>query len=147
MKTLKRDPTPEDRDFEDLKCWQLARQLMIECHKVARQLPPEEKYDLASQVRKSSKSTSTNISEGYGRWYYLDALRFYYFARGSLNETVNHIITAHDLEYVTDARFQELYDLGQEAKKCLNGYINYVKAQKDGHDLFGDKVTNITLDR
>jgi len=81
--------------FEDLKCWQLARQLMLECHHLAEKLPAKERYDLASQIRRSSKSGMANISEGYGRYHYLDSLRFYYFARGSINETINHIITAH----------------------------------------------------
>jgi len=38
---------------------------------------------------------------------YLDSLRFYYIARGSLEETINHVITAHDLAYIDRAHFQE----------------------------------------
>lgn len=72
---------------------------MIECHRVADALPSKERYDLASQVRRSSKSVMADIAEGYGRCHYLDSLRFYYIARGSLEETINHIITAHDLAY------------------------------------------------
>ena len=63
--------------FQDLKCWQLARRLMIEAHKVAAQLPPTERYDLAPQMRRSSKSVMANIAEGYGRYHYLDRLRFF----------------------------------------------------------------------
>jgi len=127
------------KGFEDLKAWQLARQLMIECHKVADALPAKERYDLAPQMRRSSKSAKTNIAEGYGRYHYLDSLRFYYIARGSLNETIDHIITAHDLAYIDDTRFRELYDLGRETERTLNGYIGYVRRLKTGREVYGDK--------
>jgi four helix bundle protein len=80
------------KGFEDLRAWQLARQLMVECHKVANVLPIKERYDLTAQIRRSSKSVMANIAEGYGRYHYLDSLRFYYIARGSLEETINHIV-------------------------------------------------------
>ncbi|MEA3336813.1 MAG: four helix bundle protein [Chloroflexota bacterium] len=130
------------RGFEDLKCWQLARRLMIECHKMARTLPQIERYDLASQVRRSSKSSMANISEGYGRYHYLDCLRFYYVARGSICETINHIITAHDLQYITESRFQELNVLGREAEQTLNGYIRYVRRQQRGRSEYGNRQVN-----
>ncbi len=127
------------KGFEDLKAWQLTRRLMIECHKLADELLPKERYDLASQIRRSSKSVMANIAEGYGRYHYLDSLRFYYIARGSLEETINHIITAHDLAYINDARFRELYDLGRETERTLNGYIGYVRRLKTGSATYGDK--------
>jgi len=127
------------RGFEDLRAWQLARQLMIECHKLADALPAKERYDLVSQIRRSSKSVMANIAEGYGRYHYLDGLRFYYIARGSLDETINHIITARDLAYVDDARFQELYNLGRETERTLNGYIGYVRKLRAGSETYGDR--------
>jgi four helix bundle protein len=90
------------KGFEDLKAWQLARKLMIACHQLASTVPAYEKFDLASQMRRASKSVMANVAEGYGRYHYLDSLRFYYIARGSLNETINHVISAHDLGYIGD---------------------------------------------
>ncbi len=113
------------QSFDDLKVWQLARRLMNECHKLTQGFPREEKYDLTSQIRRSSKSVMANIAEGYGRYHYVDKLRFFYYARGSLTETINHIITAHDLHYTDDSRHAELYNLGKEIEMILNGYINY----------------------
>lgn len=49
-------------------------------------LPAVERYNLADQFRRAATSAVLNISEGYGRYHYLDSLRFYYMARGSLNE-------------------------------------------------------------
>jgi len=132
--------TDQQLGFQNLKCWQLAQRLMIEVHKVAAQLPPIERYDLASQMRRSSKSVMANIAEGYGRYHYLDKLRFFYIARGSLDETINHIITCLDLQYISEARFNELHDLAQEAHRTLNGYISYVRKQQQGVKEFGKTV-------
>ena len=137
MKQIGKDGEQANKGFEDLKAWQLARRLMIECHRLAETLPAIERFDLAPQIRKSSKSVMANIAEGYGRYHYLDSFRFYYFARGSLTETINHIITAHDLSYMDAHRDQELYDLGREAERALNGYIAYVWKQQQGHAHYG----------
>jgi four helix bundle protein len=53
------------KGFEDLKAWQLARRLMVECHRLADGLPSKERHDLAPQIRRSSKSVMANIAEGY----------------------------------------------------------------------------------
>jgi len=126
--------------FQDLKCWQQARRLVVEAHKVAAQLPSIERYDLASQMRRSSKSVMANIAEGYGRYHYLDKLRFFYIARGSLDETISHLITCFDLQYISESRFNELHNLAQEAPRTLNGYIGYVRKQQQGLKEFGRTV-------
>ena len=140
MKQTGKDGEVANKGFEDLKAWQLARRLMIECHKLAATLPVIERFDLAPQIRKSSKSAMANISEGYGRYHYLDCLRFYYIARGSLTETINHIITAHDLSYIDNQCYQELCDLGREAERALNGYIAYVWKQQQGQAHYGTRL-------
>ena len=70
------------RGFEDLDCFQLALEVMAKVHEFSKSLPAEEKYDLFSQIRRSSKSVTANVAEGYGRYHYLDSLRCYSIARG-----------------------------------------------------------------
>lgn len=129
-----------NRGFEDLKVWQLARTLMRECHKQAERFPAWERYDLVDQLRRASKSVMANIAEGYGRYHYLDSLRFYYIARGSLNETINHLITAHDLAYLDDPTFASLYDLSRDAERVLNGFITYIWKQQQGQAHYGQSL-------
>ena len=84
-----------EQSFEKLQTWQKAHGLMLDVHKkLVPLLPKEEKYDLADQIRRSSKSVPANIVEGAGRYYYMDNVRFCYNARGSLDETLNHLIVA-----------------------------------------------------
>ena len=112
--------------FEGLQVWQKAHQLMLDTHKrLVPLLPPDERYDLAFQIRKSSKSVGANIAEGYGRFYYMDNVRFCYNARGSLDETVNHLLDARDLEYCPQPLYKELRSQADEVRRLLNGYICY----------------------
>ena len=62
----------------------------------------EVKYNLADQIRRASLSVLLNIAEGYGRFHYLDRLRFFYIARGSLTEVLSAFIAASSLGYVDD---------------------------------------------
>ncbi|GAB4506890.1 MAG: hypothetical protein Fur0017_31460 [Anaerolineales bacterium] len=62
----------EMRGFEDLDCYKLALQVFREACRVVDLLPPEEKYNLADQLRRAATSVLLNIAEGYGRCHYLD---------------------------------------------------------------------------
>jgi len=128
------------RGFEDLECYQLALDVVVNAHEFARRLPADEKYDMARQVRRSSKSVTANIAEGYGRYHYLDSLKFYSNARGSLNETLGHFINGRVLAYIDQAYFEQLYNLTRRAEKALNGFMSYVRKQRTGHELYVDRT-------
>ena len=127
------------KGFEDLDCYKLALDLMVNAHKIAKIFPVEEKYDLVQQLRRASKSVPANIAEGYGRYHYLETLRFYSIARGSLNETLNHFITAQLLGYIDQKYLDKLSELVRDVERTLNGLMNYVQRQRKGSDLYGDK--------
>jgi four helix bundle protein len=130
------------RGFEGLEVWQKARQLMVAVHKqVVPLLPPEEKWGLASQIRRSSKSVMANIAEGYGRYYYQDNVRLCYIARGSLDETISHLITALDLDYIPNTLYDDLRALADETRRLLNGYINFLKRRKQGENEPGSHIS------
>jgi four helix bundle protein len=128
------------RGFEDLECYQLALEVMSRIHTFSRTLPPDEKFDLYAQIRRSSKGVTGNIGEAYGRYHYLDSLRYYSIARGELNETLAHLIDAKVLGYIDQPGFEELYKLIRQAEQTLNGYMNYVRRQRAGSQEFGDKA-------
>ena len=126
--------------FEDFDCYRLALDVMVNAHQIAVALPAEEKYDLVQQLHRAAKSVPANIAEGYGRFHYLDSLRFYSIARGSLNETINHFITAQLLGYIDEMYYKDVYSLARQTEKALNGFMNYIRRQKVGSDLYGNKV-------
>lgn len=127
------------RGFEDLACYQLALQVMEKIHAFSKTLPPDEKYDLYVQIRRSSKGVTGNIGEAYGRYHYLDSLHYYSIARGELNETLAHLIDARVLEYIDQTTFESLYSLIRQTEQTLNGYMAYIRRQRAGSQEFGNK--------
>lgn len=128
------------RGFEDLECYQLALEVMAKVHAFSKTLPPDERFDLYAQIRRSAKGVTGNIGEAYGRYHYLDSLQFYSTARGELNETLARLIDARVLSYIEQPEFEELYKLIRQAEQTLNGYMNYVRRQRAGSQEFGDKA-------
>jgi four helix bundle protein len=116
-----------------LKVWVKAKTFAIEVYQqVLPLLPAEEKWNLNSQLRRSSLSISANIAEGYGRFYYQDNVRFCYIARGSLEETLSHLSLAFELTYIPDTLYGHFESEGEELEKMLNGYIAYLRKTKQG---------------
>jgi four helix bundle protein len=129
---------PGKGGFEDLECYKLTLDIIVNAYEMARHLPQEEKYDLANQVRRSSKSIAANIAEGYGRFHYLESLRSYYIARGELNETLAHFTNALILGYIQQQYYDRVHELVRKAESTLNGFIAYVRKQQQGQHEFGE---------
>jgi len=53
------------RDFNDLEVYQLAMGSAMQIFEASRHFPPEEKYSLTDQIRRSSRSVCANIAEGW----------------------------------------------------------------------------------
>ena len=53
--------------YKNLEIWQLARDAVIEIHKMSLGLPKFELFEEGQQIRRSIKSVKSTIVEGYGR--------------------------------------------------------------------------------
>lgn len=121
------------RGLEGLQIWNKALALAVRvCKEVLPRLPAEEKWALASQLRRAVQSIPANIAEGHGRFYYQDHVRFCYIARGSLEETLSHLTLASQLDYLTDGELESLRADITELRKMVDGYISYLKTSKHG---------------
>lgn len=125
-----------------LQVWVRAKDFAVKIYRsVLPILPPEEKWNLGQQLRRSSLSISANIAEGYGRFYYQDNVRFCYIARGSLEETLSHLVFAFEVDFIPEAIYKALESEGEEIDKMLNGYIAYLKKSKQGeHEPGVDRI-------
>ncbi len=120
----------DNRDFTTLEAWKKCREVKLFFYtKVIPCLPKGEKFNLDIQIRKASVSSTSNISEGYGRYHYREGIQFYRISRASLYELKDHLLSCYDLEYITKELKLEGEELLESAKKTLNGYINYVKSK------------------
>jgi four helix bundle protein len=117
--------------FEDLQVWKKAREFKNEVCDETKVFPPEEKFRLTDQLIRSSRAVNALIAEGHGRFTYPDQIHFCVQARGSLSETINHLIDAFDKGYITEQRLNYFKSKGKEIERLLNGYINYLRTQRD----------------
>jgi len=84
--------------FEKLEVWQLSLAYADLCYEIADQLPEDEKYNLASQLKRAAVSVSLNIAEGSTSQTDKEQTRFLSIAIRSVIETVacQHLINRRD---------------------------------------------------
>jgi four helix bundle protein len=127
-----------EQGLEGLEVWKMAKAFAISVYQAAIPcLPQEEKWGLSQQLRRASQSIPANIAEGYGRYYYLENIRYCYIARGSLEETFSHLILAHELGYLPNEIFDHLNEKYRNLLRLLNGYIAYLRKGKRGEGELG----------
>ena len=135
--------------LEKLDVWCKARDFAVRVNQEMLQLlPPEEKWALNQQIRRSSQSIPANIAEGHGRFYFQDNVRFCYIARGSLEETLSHIVYAYKVGYISEILYKSFSVDGENLNRLINGYIGFLKKSKQGANEPGANymVRDITSD-
>ena len=106
------------------------RQIIIEICKI---IPYQENSRLIDQLKRSSRSVTANIAEGYGRFSYYDNVKFCRYARGSLHETQDHIYVAIDEKYLSMEQIESFQRQYEIVLRLLNGYIAYLKKQNEAN--------------
>ena len=118
------------KGYKDLECYKHARDLRIYVSKLSKNFPSHEKFLLTAQILDSSRSVTANIAEGYGRFTYTDTRNFFVIARGSVTETMEHLTTAYDENYIVAEELEAGEAKSETVFKLINGYINYLDRSK-----------------
>jgi four helix bundle protein len=126
-------------DFRDLDAWKLCRDLRLHVWSVCQGFPSEEKFRLADQMVRASRSATACIAEGYGRFHYQENIQFCRQSRGSLYELIDHFLVAHECGYTTDAAINDLIEKTKRAIQTVNGYIRHLKKQKNPNSKLGNQ--------
>lgn len=113
-------------DFQQLPVWQIAMDLAVEIFKITENLPRKEDYGLTSQIRRAALSVSSNIAEGFGRSHSLDKSKFYYYARGSAQETKNQLIYGSKVGYFNENDIRDLENAINTITESLNKLIKAI---------------------
>ena len=118
------------KGYKELESYIKARELRISISELVKKFPASEKFQLVSQIIRSSRSITANIAEGYGRFTYTDTRHFFIIARGSTTETMEHLTTAFDEKYIVEDELNLFDDKCQTIIKLINGYINFLDKSK-----------------
>ena len=109
------------KTFKDLKVWQKSHELTLEVYKATKYYPNEEKFGLASQLRRSASSIPTNLAEGFKRRGKKDFAHFVNVAEGSLEETKYTLFLSYELGYLDKKKLEKLNELCDEVGRMLTG--------------------------
>ncbi len=117
--------------YKELIVWQKSILLTTTIYILLRSFPEDEKFGLASQIRRSVISIPSNIAEGFGRGTTKSFLQFLYISRGSLYELETQLYIAKELSFCQENK--EIDNLLLEIGKMLNAMINKLKKNTSEH--------------
>ncbi len=106
-----------------LHVYQFSRTLALECYKITRLFPTDEKFAMVQQIRRAPLSVHLNISEGCSRKSKAERSRYFEIARGSVIEIDAALEIAHQLEYASLEQLQITGEKIINTFKLLSGMI------------------------
>ena len=114
-----------------LNVYQFSQALALECYKVTRQFPNDEKFAMVQQIRRAALSVHLNLAEGSSRKSQVERNRFYEIARGSVIEIDAAFEIAYQLEYASLEQMQLAGEKIIGTFKLLSGMISQNNNIKD----------------
>ena len=118
---------------KNLNVYQKAYFLAMEVFELSKSFPPEERFALTSQIRRSSRSICLNLREAWAkRRYEAHFISKLTDCDGENGETESSLDFAYDCGYVSKQKHAELTAICAEIGKMLSGMMS--KALSFGRD-------------
>ena len=111
--------------FRDLVAWQKGMDLVYQVYGFTAQLPEQERFVLAVQMRRAAISVPSNIAEGWGRDTTRDYIRFLHMARGSTYELSTQAEVCRRQGYA--GGWTEVIADCEELGRIINGLIKSLR--------------------
>lgn len=115
------------KSYKDLEVWKKGIELVKRVYVITKKFPKVEVYGLASQMRRSAVSISSNIAEGKMRQYPNEYVQFLYVALGSCGELDTQLIIAEQLGYVSKEKTSNLTDEIDHISRMLRNLIKTIR--------------------
>jgi four helix bundle protein len=123
--------TERAQSYRDLEIFVLAKKLAVKVHKMTlEELPKFEMFEEGGQIRRSSKSITSNIVEGFGRRYKNEFIQFLTYAVASCDETEVHLEILCETGSLRKDNFEKLFCGYEELGVKL---FNFREAVIKGH--------------
>lgn len=113
--------------LQELEVYQLAREISKQAWLIYQKLYWQDKKNMGGQFISSTDSIGANIAESYGRFHYLDKVKFLYYSRASMFESINHWLELlMEREKISQAEFDEIKAKAETLSIKLNNYITSI---------------------
>src|SRR3989339_838224 len=118
--------------LEDLFVYKISMELCDSAWKIYELFQWQDKKIIGDQFITAVDSCAANVAEGYGRFHYLDRIKFYYNSRGSLIEAKHWLYLMKVREIISAAQFDDLLGDLNNFHHQLNSFIksSYPKDRK-----------------
>jgi four helix bundle protein len=132
--------------FEDLVCWQEARELTRAVCSLCGERPLAQDFGLGNQVRRAAISIMANIAEGFSRHGDREFIQFLFIAKSSASELQSHLYVILDQAYMPTKDFDALYAQAERIQKQISNLIKYLRSstRKHGHQPMPSSTTQQT---
>jgi len=112
--------------FEDIEGWKLGRELTRQIYEVTGKGTFARDFGLKDQIQRASGSIMHNIAEGFDGGSNKEFIKFLRYSQRSASEVQSQLYVALDQDYLSQERFQQLYDLAAQAHSKIGGFIAYL---------------------
>lgn len=116
-------------ELKQLKIYQISREISRIVWDIYKELKKEYRFLIGQQFLSAVDSIGANIAEGYGRYHYLDSVKFYYNARGSLWESKHWANLLIERELISRGTYKLLSEQLDVLGIKLNNFITTVKSK------------------
>ncbi len=118
--------------FEELPCWQKARELCKAVHGITSIGEFKKDFSLKDQIWRASGSAMDNIAEGFDDGSSKEFIRFLGYSQRSCGEVQSQLYRAMDCQYISEDQFASVYELASECRKQIKGFRKYLRQGYDG---------------
>jgi four helix bundle protein len=112
--------------FEDLKCWQKARELVNLIYKVTGTEPLCKDFELRNQLRSAAISSMSNIAEGFSRYHKKEFIRFLDISQSSAAEVKSLMYVVLDQRFLPGEKVKEIQNTADECRNLTLGLLRYL---------------------
>jgi len=84
-------------------------------------------FGLRDQVQRAAVSVMANISEGFDSQSNKAFIQFLGYALRSATEVQSHLYVALDQGYITQDKFDDLYQQAVKGKNLIHGFMRYLR--------------------
>ena len=121
--------------YRNVDAYKLAKEFANNIYRLLQKFPPEERFALVDQMRRSAISVPANIAEGLGRFSIKERIHFLDIAYGSLTEALCETEIAHDNQYITREEFANIDNLATRVSMTIYGLKKSLEIKKQKQDI------------